>query len=242
MAGPVSAPNLNKGEDALRSVLPSSVVIVNVHGIGTPVRPLDPGEAAAWISVAQLEQVLDAAVGRDDVRLTFDDGNASDVELALPRLRERGLHAEFYLAAGLLGERGRLDKDAVRELHGAGMTIGSHGWAHRDWRRLTPGQVREELIEAPRLLSELTGTPVTRVSIPFGSYDRHVLRRLRQSGASRAGTSDGGRTRESNWLQARNSLRDTVDAGWIRRVMHGSPALPLRARQFAARGVKRMRG
>ena len=223
-------------------VLPTSVVIVNVHGIGAPNRPLDPGEDVAWVSVAQFEQVLDAAVGRNDVRLTFDDGNASDVEVALPRLLERGLRAEFYIAAGLLGEPGRLDKDGVRELCRAGMPVGSHGWAHRDWRRLTAEQEHEEFVEAPRMLGELTGTPVSRASIPFGSYDRHVLRRLRQAAVSRAYTSDGGRTRESNWLQARNSLRNTLDAEWVRRVVLGTPSLPLRARQLAARTVKRTRG
>jgi peptidoglycan/xylan/chitin deacetylase (PgdA/CDA1 family) len=226
----------------LRPNSPTSVVIVNVHGIGTPARALDPGEDEVWVSTAQFEKVLDAAVGRADVRMTFDDGNASDVEIALPRLLERGLHAEFYLAAGLLGEPGRLDKDGVRELCRAGMPVGSHGWAHRDWRRLTPEQVHEELVEAPRFLSELTGAAASRVSIPFGSYDRHVLRGLRRAGVTRAYTSDGGRTNDRGWLQARNSLRNTLDAAWITKVMVEAPSLPQRGRQLAARTVKRIRG
>lgn len=230
-----------RAEDVLRD-LPTSVVVVNVHGVGRPARRLDPGEDAAWVSIAQLEMVLDAAVGRPDVRLTFDDGNASDVELALPRLLERGLIAEFFVAAGLLGEPARLDGDGVRELSRAGMRVGSHGWAHRDWRRLTPAEVREEFVDAPRVLAELTGVPIVRHSIPFGSYDRHVLRRLRQVRADRAYTSDGGRARDGRWLQARNSLRNTLDAEWVRRVMLGAPSLPAHARQLAARTVKRVRG
>jgi peptidoglycan/xylan/chitin deacetylase (PgdA/CDA1 family) len=222
--------------------LPASVVIVNVHGVGVPVRPLDAGEDLAWVSVAQLELVLDAAIDRPDVRLTFDDGNASDVEIALPRLLERGLTAEFFIAAGLLGEPGRLDKDGVRELSRAGMPVGSHGWAHRDWRRLSPEQAHEEFAEAPRLLAELSGTPVTRHSIPFGSYDRKVLGRLRRVRAARAYTSDGGRTLDGSWLQARNSLRHTVDADWVQRVMVRPPSVPRRARRLAATTVKRVRG
>jgi peptidoglycan/xylan/chitin deacetylase (PgdA/CDA1 family) len=226
----------------LRPNSPTSVVIMNVHGIGVPTRILDAGEDEVWVTVAQFERVLDAAVGRPDVRLTFDDGNMSDVDVALPRLLERGLHAEFYIAAGLLGEQGRLDKDGVRELCRAGMSIGSHGWAHRDWRRLTPDEAHEELAEAPRFLSEITGTPVSSVSIPFGSYDRYVLRRLRQAAVSRAYTSDGGRARDGKWLQARNSLRHTVDDAWIGSTMLGLPSLPQQARQVAARTVKRIRG
>ena len=222
--------------------LPASVVIVNVHGVGAPTRPLDPGEDVAWVSVAQLEMVLDAAIGRPDIRLTFDDGNVSDVEIALPRLIDRGLTAEFFIAAGLLGDPGRLDKDGVRELRAAGMPVGSHGWAHRDWRRLSPEQAHEEFVEAPRLLAELSGAPVTRHSIPFGSYDRQVLSRLRGVRATRAYTSDGGRTRDGGWLQARNSLRHTLDAGWIERVMLRPPSVPRRARRIAATTVKRVRG
>jgi peptidoglycan/xylan/chitin deacetylase (PgdA/CDA1 family) len=227
---------------ALRDANPASVVNLTVHGIGKPPRELDPGEDVAWVSVEQFEAVLDAAVGRPHVRLTFDDGNSSDVEIALPRLLRRKLTAEFFIAAGLLGEPGRLDSDTVRELRKAGMAIGSHGWAHRDWRRLEPAQVKEELVDAHRVLDELAGEPVSRVSIPFGSYDRHVLRRLRQARVSRAYTSDGGRARSGAWLQARNSLRHDLDDGWIRRVVQNAPPLPVRARQLAARTVKRLRG
>jgi peptidoglycan/xylan/chitin deacetylase (PgdA/CDA1 family) len=220
----------------------TSVVNLTVHGIGPTRRELDPGEDATWIAVDQLERVLDAVADRGDVRLTFDDGNASDVEIALPRLLERGLTAEFFVLAGLLGQPGRLDADSVRELVGKGMTIGSHGWAHRDWRRVDTEQATEEIAEAQRVLAKLTGEPVSRVAIPFGSYDRHVLRRLRQAKVSRAYTSDGGRARPDAWLQARNSLRHDLDAAWIRRVLNGSPPLHVRARKLAARTVKRLRG
>jgi len=117
---------------------PPSTVTLTVHGIGTPVRPLDPGEDEVWVTVKQFEDVLDAVAGRADVRLTFDDANASDVEIALPHLVKRGLTAQFFLPAGLLGRPGRLTDENVRELVDAGMTLGSHGWAHCDWRQLSP--------------------------------------------------------------------------------------------------------
>jgi peptidoglycan/xylan/chitin deacetylase (PgdA/CDA1 family) len=218
------------------------IVNLTVHGIGPTCRELDPGEDLTWVGVDQFEQVLDAVAGRQDVRITFDDGNASDVEIALPLLLERGLTGEFYVLAGLLGEPGRLTPDGVRELVKAGMLVGSHGWAHRDWRRLDPEQAAEEIIGATRLLTELTGQPVTSVAIPFGSYDRHVLQRLKDAGISRAYTSDGGRARPSAWLQPRNSLRHDLDVEWTREVLDGAPSVQTRARQLAARVVKRSRG
>jgi peptidoglycan/xylan/chitin deacetylase (PgdA/CDA1 family) len=224
------------------AVGPRSVVNILVHGIGPAGRQVDPGEEPVWVSTAQFERLLDAVAERLDVRISFDDGNSSDVEIALPRLVERGLTAEFFLLAGLLGERGRVDHAGVRALLDAGMAIGSHGWSHRDWRRIDSAQAREELDDAHRVLGEVTGRPVSRVAIPFGSYDRHVLRRLRAAGVTRAYTSDGGRARPDAWLQARNSLRHDMDAAWIARVLDPDTSLTQRARGTAARAVKRLRG
>jgi peptidoglycan/xylan/chitin deacetylase (PgdA/CDA1 family) len=218
-----------------------SVVTLTVHGIGPAGHELAPGEERTWVDIGQFERVLDAAVGRSDVRITFDDGNASDLEIALPRLLERGLTAEFFVLAGLLGQPGRLDRDGVRELHRAGMRIGSHGWAHRDWRRLTPEQADEEMSKAHDVLGDIVGEPVTRVAIPFGSYDGRVLARLRRARVTRAYTSDGGRARPGSWLQARNSLRNDLDAGWISSVLDGTPTLRTRARRLAAGAAKRVR-
>jgi len=218
------------------------VVNLIVHGIGRPDRDLEPGEGRTWVTVEQFERVLDAVFARPDVRITFDDGNASDVDIALPRLVERGLTAEFFVCAGLFGQPGRIDTDGVRALLAAGMSVGSHGWAHRDWRRLTSTEADEEITRAPQVIEEVTGEPVRRVAIPFGSYDRHVLRRLRASQVSRVYTSDGGWARGDAWLQPRNSLRHDLDAAWIAKTLSSGPPLPERARKAAARTVKRWRG
>lgn len=220
----------------------TSVVNLTVHGIGPVDRPFDPGEDRTWISVSQFESLLDAASDRPDVRLTFDDGNRSDVELALPRLLERGMHATFFLLAGRLGEAGRVDAADVRELVGSGMAIGSHGWAHRDWRRVGTAEAREEFHEAPRALAEVVGRPVRAVAIPFGSYDRHVLARLRRSGAERVYTSDGGRAGAGAWLQNRVSARHDLDGAWLARTIEERPPVPARMRRLAATTVKRFRG
>lgn len=221
---------------------PSSVVIINVHGIGPTDRELDPGEDKTWVTVEQFEQVLDLAAGRDDVRFTFDDGNESDVTIALPRLVERGMTAEFFVLAGQLERPGRLDVDGVRELLKADMPIGSHGWDHRDWRRIDDRQAEQEFVQAQLVLSEVVGRPVDTAAIPFGSYDRHVLRHLRRARVSRVYSSDGGPARADAWLQPRNSLHHDVDVAWIQRVLSNRASLPQQARRIAARAVKRTRG
>ncbi|WP_326951744.1 MULTISPECIES: polysaccharide deacetylase family protein [unclassified Amycolatopsis] len=192
-----------------------------MHGIGRPARQLEPGENERWVTVEQFDRILDAVEERADVHLTFDDGNESDVEIALPRLVERGLTAEFFPLAGRLGQRGYLDHDALRDLARAGMEIGSHGWEPRDWRRLDDRHARRELTDAPKLLGDLCGRPVRRYSLPFGAYDRRVLDRLREAGATRVYASDGGETSRDGWLQPRTELRHDLDQEWLDGVLSG---------------------
>jgi peptidoglycan/xylan/chitin deacetylase (PgdA/CDA1 family) len=225
----------------------SRVVNVTVHGTGTPARELDDDEHQIWITIEQFEGVLDAAIGRPDVSITFDDGTLSDLEIGLPRLLERGLKARFFVLAGLLGEPGRLDDSGVRELHAAGMVIGSHGWAHRDWRKLDWGPsgarvVQEEMVAARSRLGRLIGSEVSQVAVPFGSYDRHVIRSLRRTGVSRVYTSDGGWARTGAWLQPRTSIHAGDGPDWPQRVMLDRPRLAQRARSRLAQSVKRLRG
>ena len=125
-------------------------MIINLcfHGIGTIDREREPGESRYWIAEATFLRILDEVRGRPQVRLTFDDGNRSDVAVALPALRERGLSASFFALAGRLDDPASLSAADLRELRGAGMGIGSHGWTHAPWRGLSEAQARRELVDA----------------------------------------------------------------------------------------------
>ena len=145
---------------------------ITFHGVGEPRRPLDPGEASVWVSMETFCAVLDRVAERKDVGISFDDGNVSDIEQALPALRERGLRATFFIVAGRLGAPHFVDEGNVRSLLAAGMEIGCHGMRHRPWRGLDGTALQEELVEAKAILESVTGRPVTRAACPLGSYDR----------------------------------------------------------------------
>jgi peptidoglycan/xylan/chitin deacetylase (PgdA/CDA1 family) len=204
------------------------------HGIGQPARRLDPGEQDVWVSRDRFVSLLDAVAGRDDVRITFDDGNASDVDHALPALRDRGLSATFFVVAGRLGTPRFLDEGGVRALAAAGMEIGCHGMRHRPWRGLDDRALREELVQAKAMLEEIVERPVTEAACPFGSYDRRVLRTLRRSGYRTVYTSDRGTARSGDFLQARNSVGPGDEPDLLGRItsLDASPhrMLPRRAK------------
>src|SRR6516225_3902031 len=124
---------------------PDEVVGICFHGIGVPGPDLEPEAADYFISRDLFLAVLDAVADNPSVDLTFDDGYASDVAVALPALMERGLTARYFPLAGRLGSPGHVDAADLRELVTAGMPVGSHGMHHRSWRRLDAGSAAEEL-------------------------------------------------------------------------------------------------
>jgi peptidoglycan/xylan/chitin deacetylase (PgdA/CDA1 family) len=216
-----------------------SVLNVCFHGVGTPARELEPGEAPYWVSEDSFHAILDELASWPSVRISFDDGNASDVQIGLPALVERGLRADFFVLAGRLGTAGSLDRDAVRELRENGMTIGSHGMQHRSWRAMAPSTRDAELVAARDRLAEAAGAPVDAAACPLGRYDRRLLADLRRLGYRRVFTSDRRPARPGAWLQPRYSVRDGDTPGSLRSQVR--PSLVARTRLEAVGLVKRLR-
>ena len=217
--------------------------IINIcfHGVGTPRRELEAGEAGYWVSADRFRRILDEITTWPSVRITFDDGNASDAEIALPALVERELCADFFVLAGRLGTGGSLDEDAVRELRRRGMGIGTHGMCHRSWRGMDAGVRHDELVAARERLSVVAGAAIDSAACPLGRYDRRVLAELRRLGYQRVFTSDRRPARRSAWLQPRYSVRHDDTPETLRAAALGRPPLLQRAQSAAVGVVKRWR-
>ncbi len=211
------------------------------HGIGEPGRVLEPGEAPYWITHEAYLDILDVLAEDPRVRISFDDGNASDIHLGLPGLLERDLDATFFVLAGRLGRPGSLGTANVRELLARGMSIGTHGMDHRPWRGLDPASRRRELEEARRVLSDAVGRPVARAALPLGQYDRTLLAHLRELGYTEVSTSDRRWAREAAWLQPRFSVRDGDTADTVRKEFLGRQPPVRRAERALVGTVKRWR-
>lgn len=222
---------------------PRTGQVVNVcfHGVGTPLRELDSGEEIYWVGTDPFLHLLDELTTWPAVRITFDDGNASDLEIALPALAERRLRADFFPLAGRLGEPGSLGEDGIRELRRHGMRVGTHGMWHRPWRRMDPDTRHEELVEARRRLAEVAQTSIDVAACPFGQYDRTALAALRRLGYTRVFTSDRRGARADAWLQPRYSVRRHDTRESLRTAALTRPPLLRRVRQNTAVVAKRWR-
>jgi len=196
-----------------------TVVNLCFHGIGAPERDLEPDEDRYWVTEEQFGELLEAAGREPRMRLTFDDGNASDAEIALPALRRAGLTASFFVVADRIGKRGSLTAGQLRELSQAGMTIGNHGLRHRSWRSLDERALEEELGEARATIAEASGRAVDEASCPFGEYDRRVLAALRERGFRRVYTVDEAPAPPDAWLQARYTIRSTDTPASLERLL-----------------------
>jgi peptidoglycan/xylan/chitin deacetylase (PgdA/CDA1 family) len=217
------------------------VVHLCFHGIGRPQRELEAGEEKYWVDEDTYLAVLDDIAERPYVRISFDDGNASDLDIGLPGLRERGLTATFFVLAGRLDSPGSLGADGVRELQNHGMAVGTHGMDHRPWPGMDDATAQAELVDARARLEEVTGRPVDLAALPLGRYDRRVLSRLRRLGYRHVHTSDRRRARAGAWLQPRFSVRagDTVSS--LGTEIFAPVGRLARARAEAAGLVKRWR-
>jgi len=215
-------------------------LILAFHGLGDPPEHIVQDEREFWVPLSWFETLLDEARACD-VGIAFDDGNVSDVEQALPALRERNMTARFFPLSGRIGREDYLDVEDIVELRAAGMTIGSQGIAHRDWRTLDDAGLRDELVLSRQRLGEILGEEITEAACPFGSYDRRVLHALRDAGYRRVFNSDGSTGASSATISPRETVAQNQSLEyWVARVRTESRRRPGPVR-IAKRFLKRMR-
>ena len=82
-----------------------------------------------------------------------------------------------------------------------------------------------EIDAARRRIEDLCGKAVTKAGIPFGSYNRHVLKQLRAARYDCVYTSDGGLAQSDAWLKPRQTVLDNVPDAAMESLITGYPSL-----------------
>jgi peptidoglycan/xylan/chitin deacetylase (PgdA/CDA1 family) len=217
------------------------LVILNFHGVGSIPREVIEEERVCWLELDHFESVLDLAAQQAHVRITVDDGNASDFELILPALLKRRLSATFFICSGRLDQPTFLSRSQVRALIANGMRVGSHGADHVPWRRLPPSQLVDEIEGSKRALEAVCGTPILDAACPLGAYDRRVLAALRSAGYRHVYTSDGGTASEDDWIRARTTVIRTTPPEYLRRLVRSGTGKWEQTSIDARKYLKRLR-
>lgn len=239
LCGAGAGPRSERSNRALQKIY------LNFHGLGTPPPNVDEAGRPYWLAPQQFETFLRLAHEQDPenrrVRFSFDDGNQSDVTIALPLLQKYGRRAAFFLISDAVGRPGFVSQADVARLRDAGMTIGSHGQAHTSWTNLGSEELTEQVSRSLQTLSDFAGQKIVRVAVPFGDYDCRVLRVLSRLGVASVYTSDGGPTRSGAWIKARTTVRTDTPIEAINTLMTGRLTPAQRFRFFARRWRRRLR-
>jgi peptidoglycan-N-acetylglucosamine deacetylase len=97
------------------------------------------------------------------VSLTFDDGDPSHLDVAIPELNQRKMRGTFFLIAN------RTDrKDEWRKILAAGHEIASHSLDHPRPQGLSPKEEKAQIVGAKNVLQKEFGVPILTFAYPYG--------------------------------------------------------------------------
>ena len=105
------------------------------------------------------ELLSDGAPPPNSCLLTFDDGTPCHYNIVLPLLQEYKFQGVFFGCTSKFDLPGHLSRAQVREMAQGGHIIGSHAHHHRRLDLMTDEQIREEMTQSRRIITEVVGTP-----------------------------------------------------------------------------------
>ncbi|UCG61849.1 MAG: polysaccharide deacetylase family protein [Candidatus Zixiibacteriota bacterium] len=144
-------------------------------------------------SLASVDDVL-ADPHANRIGLTFDDGY-DHLRERLPALMENyAITPTVFVPTAYIGQPNKwdysyvfqtcchLDLTSIRELADLGVEFGSHSHSHRPLIRLSGRKLCDELETSRKILEDITSRPVTKISYPFGSFNRAVVQAAGEAG------------------------------------------------------------
>lgn len=237
------------------------VVVLLYHRVGTNSRlqvdlPVDLfDEQMAELAGAGRTLVLDEALtllqdpeppASDPVVVTFDDGTADFVDIALPILERHRVPAVLYVATDFV-ERGREFPDqgtpaswaALQDALSTGLvTIGSHTHTHALLDRVPVSDAEHELDRSRGLIGERLGVAAEHFAYPkavIGSAGAQAAVRARFRSAAVAGTRPNPYGRADPFRLTRSPIQVADSLRWFRRKAAGGMALEGSLRQVLDR-------
>ncbi len=168
----------------------------------------------------------------DPVVVTFDDGTADFVDVAVPVLVEHGIPATLYVATGFVEEQREMPYGAppvswsgLRDAVDTGLvTIGSHTHTHALLDRATPEAVRRELDTANELIEDRVGVVAGHFAYPKALDGSPAARRevaARYRSAALAGTRPNRFGATDPFRLARSPIQRADEMQWFRAKVAG---------------------
>jgi peptidoglycan/xylan/chitin deacetylase (PgdA/CDA1 family)/glycosyltransferase involved in cell wall biosynthesis len=143
-----------------------------------------------------------ARLPRRPVILTFDDGYEDNLSIAFPLLRKFDCRAVVFVVTDAKRRTNFWDPDEqqadlltaeqIRELHRAGMEIGSHTITHPRLPQASDETIRRELGESRDALQQILGSEVVSFAYPYGDLNSATKSLVGEAGYKFAVAADSG--------------------------------------------------
>ncbi|MHB1698777.1 MAG: polysaccharide deacetylase family protein [Acidobacteriaceae bacterium] len=156
----------------------------------------------------QIAAVQTAAMqANQELEITFDDADRSQVELAAPLLEQAGMTGIFFVPAGWVGVRPQTASwSDLHALVRSGHTIGSHGQTHTLLTHCSPATLEAELVGSRKTLEDRLGCAVQSISVPGGRWNAAVASACLAAGYTQIYTSQPGPALAQNFAEPQELL------------------------------------
>lgn len=153
------------------------------------------------LSVVTIDEACDSPVSRRLACVTFDDGYADNLTVALPLAEKYETPLAIFITVNFLNRPGYLTSEDVRTLAAHPLvTIGAHGMDHRHLDRLAPDEAWRELSESRSCLEILTNKTIDLMAYPYGACNPAIEEMSRACGYRGAWSVwNGANTDYSRW-------------------------------------------
>lgn len=162
---------------------------------------LDLLQSQGW-HTHRLDELRAKPLPARSVVITFDDGYRDNFA-AFNELARRNMTASWFIVSGDIGlNAGWQDPDSpklplletaqLREMHAAGMEIGSHSHTHCPLTECDDETLAVELARSKDTLEAMLNASITSLAYPYGLYDDRVVEATRAAGYCAAGTTRSG--------------------------------------------------
>ena len=143
------------------------------------------------------------SLAENSVAITLDDGFADNFEYGFAILQKYNIPATIFLTAGLLGhknlwmssrgfpERKLLTWDKIKLMQGL-VKFGAHTVNHVRLTEIDQETARKEISESKAIIEENLGVKVKHFAYPYGLFDEHVVKSVKESGFESACTTRSG--------------------------------------------------
>ncbi|MFN2450830.1 MAG: polysaccharide deacetylase family protein [Candidatus Dormibacteria bacterium] len=183
------------------------------------------------VTLAQLRESLHggAPLPAHPVVLTFDDGFADFLTVAVPVLQRYDLTATVFAVSGFIDRPAHLSVAQLQAVVRAGMVIGAHTVSHPDLTTLPTPAAEREIAGSKSSLEAWTGQMVTDFAYPAGRFNPAVEKQVAAAGFLDAVTTGIGVNHAGEnpfaWSRVRVSGGESLP-GFARSLQIGVPDVP----------------